>query len=108
MSIRVINSREAYTEKELVCLVKEKMKKLNLNTSELYKKYRKYFLSEDEVDVVLGGDIYFNYDIYKFLSEFLEMSIEELTEVVEDNIESSARGKVYHEEAISRCIKFLI
>ncbi|NOW02443.1 ImmA/IrrE family metallo-endopeptidase [Clostridium beijerinckii] len=108
MTKKIINSREAYTDKELAVMIQNKMKKLHLDVSLLYKKYSKYFLSEEEITLVLSGNVYFNYDIYKFIQEFLDISIDELTKEVEDSSdEVSARGKVNHEDQLMNVLNYL-
>ncbi|GAA0078903.1 hypothetical protein UT300005_32820 [Clostridium sp. CTA-5] len=107
MPVKIINSREAYTNKELSIMIKEKMEELNLNLNSLYEKYKQYFLSEDEVNLVLTGDVYFNYDIYKFLEEFLDISLDELTREVQDDISVSARGAVDSEDQLIEILNYL-
>lgn len=107
MSNIIINKREAYTEKELASLIKKKMKYDCMTKKQLYQKYRKYFFSEKEIDLVLEGTTYFNYDIYKFIEEFLNIPFDELTKVVSDDELVSARGELEDEQEFINMLNYL-
>lgn len=95
MNISIINKRKAYTNNELINMVKVKMTEQGLNEINLYEKYCDFFMDRTELDRMLKGETYFNYNIYEFLENYLDIPINELTRIIEDDSsEVSARGNI--------------
>lgn len=89
-----INKRLAYTDQELITLVKQQMSSLGMNLADTYDKYQKFFVSKSELSDLINDKIDFNKDFYYFIEEFLSIPIEESTKIVYDKEIISARGEL--------------
>ncbi len=88
------NVRPAYYDKEISQLIKEKMKKENLNKEDLYNLYKKkYKISLDLINFMLKENVSYNLEMLKIASDYLDIDFNNLTELLEDDSNLSLRSE---------------
>ncbi|WMM26710.1 hypothetical protein RBU61_08525 [Tissierella sp. MB52-C2] len=94
------NRRVAYTDSEIRKLMKNKMKDRNDNVSDLFQRYKNSFNLKDNtiINDIVSGNIMFDVDMLNIVSDYLEISFEELTRIIEDKDEVKFRKNEEDEE----------
>jgi len=87
----VINKRAAYLNCEIVNEFSNKMKTTNLSKKDIANKYN---LSKADVEYMLDENNYYDINMLKVASDFLNIPFSELTSILEDDGHVSCRGNV--------------
>jgi len=87
------NKRSAYSDNEIAKLIRDKMEDNNHTAADLVDMYKiKYKdLNEQIIQYMCSGTVTYNLDMYEIAADYLNISFEELTSIIEDTDELSYR-----------------
>ncbi len=87
------SKRVAYTDSEIRKLMRNKMESSNENVRDLFQRYKKPFCLKDDIIIsdMISGNVIFNVTMLNIASDYLNMTFEELTRIIEDKDEVKFR-----------------
>lgn len=97
----MFNKRVAYTDNEIANLMKMKMKENKHNADDLFSLYKDKYSIESIalIQKMLSGTSIYNVKMLDIASEYLNISYDDLTNIIEDNDDASFRKGASDEEA---------